>query len=59
MKFYEAVSELNINLENRMFTVCDGPHAGEKMITSAGEPVWMSCDDGLFKLHSAEAAAAE
>jgi len=59
MEFYDAVSELNINLENRMFTVCDGPHAGEKMITSAGEPVWMSRSDGFFSLHPDEAAAAE
>ena len=59
MEFYEAVSELNINLENRLFTVCDGPHAGEKMITSAGEPVWMSRSDGFFSLHPDEAAAAE
>ena len=59
MEFYEAVSELNINLENRLFTVCDGPHAGEKMITSAGDPVWMSRSDGFFSLHPDEAAAAE
>ena len=59
MEFYEAVNELNINLENRLFTVCDGPHAGEKMITSAGEPVWMSRSDGFFSLHPGEAAAAE
>ena len=59
MEFYEALSELNINLENRMFTVCDGPHAGERMITSAGKPVWMSRSDGFFRLHPDEAAAAE
>ena len=59
MEFYEAVSELNINLENRMFTVCNGEHVGERMITSAGEPVWMSRSDGFFSLHSDDAIAAE
>lgn len=58
MHFYEALGELNNDLENRMFTVCEGRHAGEKMITSAGEPVWMSCGDGFFTQHSKEAAAA-
>ena len=59
MNFYDAVSELNINLENRMFTVCDGIHAGEKMIVSAGEPVWMSDDSGFFSVHASEAISAE
>ncbi len=59
MNFYDVISELNINLENRMFTVCEGGHAGEKMIVSAGEPVWMSDDDGFFFAHEAEALAAE
>lgn len=58
MNFYDAISELNINLENRMFTVCEGSHAGEKMIVSAGEPVWMSSREGFFSLHYSEAVAA-
>ena len=59
MKFYEAISELNINLENRLFTVCDGIHAGEKMIVSGGEPVWKSDDAGFFSVHAAEVISAE
>ena len=59
MGLYDVISELNINLENRLFTVCEGEHAGEKMIVSAGEPVWMSGSDGLFSLHAAEAAGAD
>ena len=59
MTFYDVISELNINLENRMFTVCDGDHAGEKMIVSAGEPVWMSDESGFFSLHASEAVPAE
>ena len=59
MYFYDAVSELNINLENRMFTVCDGIHAGEKMILSGGEPVWKSDDAGFFSVHAAEVISAE
>ncbi|MBR3377394.1 MAG: XdhC family protein [Mogibacterium sp.] len=59
MNFYDVISELNINLENRMFTVCEGVHAGEKMIVSAGETVWMSDDDGFFSLHASEALTAE
>ena len=59
MRFYEVISELNNNQENRMFTVYDGEHAGEKMIVSAGEPVWMSDEEGFFSLHAGEAAAAE
>ena len=59
MRFYDAISELNINLENRMFTVCDGTHAGEKMIVSAGEPVWMSDESGFFSVHTSEAISAE
>ena len=59
MDFYDAVSELNINLENRMFTVCGGGHAGEKMIVSAGAPVWMSDDAGFFSVHAGEVLSAE
>ncbi len=59
MIFYDVISELNINLENRLFTVCEGMHSGEKMIVSAGEPVWMSDDSGFFSLHASEAMAAE
>ena len=59
MNFYDAISELNINLENRMFTVCDGDHAGEKMIVSAGRPVWMSDESGFFSAHASEAISAE
>ena len=59
MKFYDAISELNINLENRLFTVCDGIHAGEKMIVSGGEPVWKSDDAGFFSVHASEAVSAE
>ena len=59
MNFYDVISELNINLENRMFTVCEGENAGEKMIVSAGEPAWMSNDAGFFSLHAAEALSAK
>lgn len=59
MNFYDVISELNINLENRLFTVCDGVYAGEKMIVSAGDPVWMSNRDGFFSLHASEAMATE
>lgn len=58
MNFYDAISELNINLENRMLTVCEGEHAGEKMIISAGEPVWMSDEGGFFSSHASAAMAA-
>ena len=56
MKFYDAVGELNTNTENRMFTVCKGPHAGEKMITSAGKTVWCSEENGFFAAQGACAA---
>lgn len=56
MRFYDAVSELNTNTENHMFTVCKGPHAGEKMITSAGKTVWCSEENGFFAAHGACAA---
>ena len=59
MSFYDVISELNINLENRMFTVCEGENAGEKMIVSAGEPAWMSDEDGFFSLHASEALSAK
>lgn len=59
MNFYDAISELNINLENRLFIVCDGEHAGEKMIVSSGDSVWMSDNDGFFSLHAAEALGAQ
>ena len=59
MRFYDVISELNINLENRLFTVCEGDHAGEKMIVSAGSTAWMSDEDGFFSLHAAEAVAAK
>ncbi len=59
MTFYDVISELNINLENRLFTVCEGDHAGEKMIVSAGEPVWMSDEAGFFSLHASEALSAK
>ena len=59
LNFYDAISELNINLENRMFTVCEGEHAGEKMIVSAGVPVWMSDEAGFFSAHAPEVLSAE
>lgn len=59
MSYYDVICELNINLENRLFTVCDGTHAGEKMIVSAGEPVWMSDEAGFFSVHGDEAVSAE
>ena len=59
MSFYDVISELNINLENRLFTVCKGDHAGEKMIVSAGEPVWMSDEAGFFSVHADDAVSAE
>ncbi|MBE6027717.1 MAG: xanthine dehydrogenase [Clostridiales bacterium] len=58
MRFHEVLNELNINLENRLFTVCDGAHAGEKMIVSSGEPVWMSDEEGFFAMHGSEAVSA-
>ena len=57
VNFYDVISELNINLENRMFTVCDGDHAGEKMIVSAGEPVWISKEGGFFSVHASDAVS--
>ena len=59
MSFYDVISELNINLENRLFTVCDGTHAGEKMIVSGGKLVWMSDKAGFFSVHASEAISAE
>lgn len=59
MNCYDVIRELNINLENRLFIVCEGEHAGEKMIVTAGEPVWMSDKDGFFSLHAEEAIGAE
>ena len=59
MRFYEAISELNINRKNRLLTVCDGTFAGEKMIVSGGEPVWMSNEAGFFAAHESEALQAE
>ena len=56
MEFYDVVSELNTNAENRMFTVCSGAHAGERMIRSAGETMWLSDEQGFFAAHGAEAA---
>ena len=58
MNFYDVISELNINPENRLFTVCEGRYAGEKMIVSAGESVWMSDKDGFFSMHASDAMAA-
>ena len=54
MKFYDVISELNTNRENRMYTVCGGAHSGEKMIASSGEAVWMSDADGYFALRGRE-----
>ena len=59
VNFYEAIRELNINLENRMFTVCEGVHAGEKMIVSGGTPVWMSSETGFFAVHAPDVISAE
>lgn len=58
MNFYDIIGDLNINKENRMFTVCSGEHAGEKMILSSGEPVWMSDEAGFFAAHLAGTAEA-
>lgn len=59
MNFYDTISELNINLENRLFVVCEGGHAGEKMIVSGGRPIWMGDADGFFAVHAREAMSAE
>ena len=59
MSFYDVISELNINLGNRLFTVCEGAHVGEKMIVSAGEPVWMSDAAGLFAARASDVIAAD
>ena len=59
MNFYDVITELNINLENRLFTVCEGDHAGEKMIVSGGEPVWTSSENGFFSVHSSDAVSVE
>jgi len=59
MNYYDAISELNVNLNNRIYTVCDGEHAGEKMIVSAGEPVWVSDENGFFSMHASDAAASK
>ncbi len=49
--FYEAISDANINAENRMYTVVDGSFAGEKGILSSGEFTWMSNGSGFIKQH--------
>lgn len=54
MRFYDVLSKLNTNCENRMFTICRGPHAGEKMISSSGGPVWLSDEAGYFAGHADE-----
>lgn len=59
MNCYEVISELNPNLENHLCTVCEGEHAGEKVIISNGEAVWMSSESGFFSMHEREAATAE
>ena len=59
MRFYDVISELNTTLENRLFTVCDGGHAGEKMIVSAGESVWMSDAAGFFSVRGRDVLSAE
>ena len=52
MNFYDVISEINVNTENRMLTVCEGAHGGEKLILSAGEIAWMSDDAGFFAAHA-------
>lgn len=59
MRFYDALNELNNNRENRMFTVCEGGSAGEKMIVSGGRPVWMSDENGFFAGHMPDSVAAK
>lgn len=59
MRFYDALNELNNNRENRMFTVCEGSCAGEKMIVSGGRSVWMSDENGFFAGHMADSIAAK
>ena len=59
MRFYDVISELNTTLENSLFTVCDGGHAGEKMIVSAGESVWMSDEAGFFSVRGRDVLSAE
>ncbi len=58
MKFYEALEKLDRNGENRMFTVCSGEYAGEKMILASGEAAWLSNDDGFFAAHKDAASEA-
>ena len=59
MNFYEVISEININAENRMLTVVDGEHAGEKAIVSSGSFVWYSDENGFIKLHEETLSAIE
>ena len=54
MNFYEAVNEVDINSVSRAITVCEGTFAGEKMIISNGEPVWMSDGNGFIATHADE-----
>ncbi|MBR2675103.1 MAG: XdhC family protein [Mogibacterium sp.] len=57
MKFYEAIDEMDTNVECLMLTVCEGEFAGEKIIISAGEAAWLEKSDGFFSVHMEEAAA--
>ncbi len=50
--FYEVISEVNINAENRLLTVIDGEHAGEKGLISSGEFSWFSDEDGFMTAHA-------
>ena len=57
MKFYEVISEADLNTETWLHTVADGDHAGEKAVVSGGIMTWKSDDQGFFSSHAEEASA--
>ena len=57
MKFYEVISETDLNTETWLHTVADGDHAGEKAVISGGIMTWKSDDHGFFSSHAEEASA--
>ncbi len=50
-EIFEAISELNPNRDNRLFTAADGPFAGEKLLVTDGEAVMQTAENGFFDRH--------
>lgn len=51
---YSAISDININAENRMMTVIDGDYAGEKALVSPDGIAWKSSEYGFASSHEEE-----